>query len=346
MVAIKRGESEVTEGDQLTLDVRRDCDAEYLRRAEVFIRRTVRDGTPFFVYFNHSLMHMPVIPRQEFKGRSGQGDWADSLLELDADFGALLDLLNELGVAKDTLVVFAGDNGPEDVLHHGHHRRLSSWHGCRARTSRHLRAGPRRANQSRQQTGRHPLPRPAQREGPVPDRRSTAGHLASADRRTRADRPDRGTSTRGRTVLAPRPAAPMVGRTTAALPRVAALLAWLAGVGFGLPGVYAIWYFARYRSVWTFLGYPTYGDGPFEDAGIATTVPLLVSFLLVCLAEVVAGWLLWRNHPTAPIVSLVLLPLEFAFWIGFALPAGPLLGLTRTALVLPALFRSHPRSRR
>jgi len=116
MVEIKRGESEVTEGDQLTLDVRRDCDAEYLRRAEAFIRRTVQDGTPFFVYFNHSLMHMPVIPRQEFKGRSGAGDWADSLLELDADFGALLDLLDELDVAGDTLIVFAGDNGPEDVL--------------------------------------------------------------------------------------------------------------------------------------------------------------------------------------------------------------------------------------
>jgi hypothetical protein len=131
----------------------------------------------------------------------------------------------------------------------------------------------------------------------------------------------------------------MVRRTAGALSRIAALPAWLAGVGFGLPGVYAIWYFAQHRSVWTFLGYPTYGDGPFEAAGIATTVPLLVSFLLVCLAEVVAGWMLWRNHPAASIVSLVLLPVEFAFWIGFALPVGPLLGLTRTALVLPAPFR-------
>jgi arylsulfatase A-like enzyme len=116
MLEIKRGESDVTERDQLTLEVRRDCDTEYLRRAEAFIRRSVRDGPPFFVYFNHSLLHMPVIPREEFKGRSGQGDWADSLLELDADFGVLLDLLDELGVADDTLVVFAGDNGPEDVL--------------------------------------------------------------------------------------------------------------------------------------------------------------------------------------------------------------------------------------
>jgi hypothetical protein len=138
----------------------------------------------------------------------------------------------------------------------------------------------------------------------------------------------------------------MVRHTTAAPSRIAALLAWLAGVGFGLPDVYAIWYFAQHRSVWTFLGFPTYGDGPFEAVGMATTVPLLALFLLVCLAEVVAGWMLWRNHPTASIVSLVLLPVEFAFWIGFALPAGPLLGLVRTALVLPALFRSHPRSHR
>src|SRR4029077_10530677 len=66
--------------------------------------------------FNHSLMHMPVVPRAEFKGASGQGDWADSLLKLETDFGRLLDMLDEIEIADDTLVVFAGDNGPEDVL--------------------------------------------------------------------------------------------------------------------------------------------------------------------------------------------------------------------------------------
>jgi arylsulfatase len=116
MVEIKKGELDVTEGERLTLDVRRDCDVEYLRRATAFIRRTAESETPFFVYFNHSMMHMPVIPRAEFKGRTGQGDWADSLVELDSDFGALLDLLDELGAAQDTLVVFAGDNGPEEVV--------------------------------------------------------------------------------------------------------------------------------------------------------------------------------------------------------------------------------------
>jgi arylsulfatase A-like enzyme len=116
MVEIKRGEADVSEREQLTLDVRRDCDAEYLRRATAFIRAAVTHETPFFVYFNHSLMHMPVIPRAEFKGTTGQGDWADSLIELDADFAALLDLLDELGASENTIVVFAGDNGPEEVL--------------------------------------------------------------------------------------------------------------------------------------------------------------------------------------------------------------------------------------
>jgi arylsulfatase len=116
MVEIKKGEEDVTETDQLTLDVRRDCDTEYVRRASDFIRKSAAADSPFFVYFNHSLMHMPVIPRAEFKGKSGQGEWADSLLELDADFGTLLDLVDELGVAENTMVVFAGDNGPEEVL--------------------------------------------------------------------------------------------------------------------------------------------------------------------------------------------------------------------------------------
>ena len=59
---------------------------------------------------------MPTIPRLEFKGKSGNGDWADCLLELDHDFGELLDTLEELGVADDTIVVFAGDNGAEEQV--------------------------------------------------------------------------------------------------------------------------------------------------------------------------------------------------------------------------------------
>jgi arylsulfatase len=110
----KRGETP-RELDVLDLEIRRTIDTEYLRRARAFLERSVAADRPFFLYFNHSMMHMPTIPRDEFKGASGNGDWADSLLELDADFGVILDWLDELGVADNTVVVFSGDNGPEEV---------------------------------------------------------------------------------------------------------------------------------------------------------------------------------------------------------------------------------------
>lgn len=111
----RKGE-QVREGEQLTLEVRREIDRAYLDRATAFMRQAVDAGTPFYVYFNHSLLHLPTVPRAAFRGTSGAGDWADCLLELDADFGELLDLLDELGVAGNTVVVFAGDNGNEEAL--------------------------------------------------------------------------------------------------------------------------------------------------------------------------------------------------------------------------------------
>ena len=105
----------VHELEQLTVEVRRNIDVEYMRRAKDFLKRSTNAGKPFFLYFDHSMMHLPVIPRAEFKGKTGKGDWADSLLELDTDFGTLLDYLKELGVMGNTIVVFSGDNGPEEA---------------------------------------------------------------------------------------------------------------------------------------------------------------------------------------------------------------------------------------
>jgi hypothetical protein len=125
--------------------------------------------------------------------------------------------------------------------------------------------------------------------------------------------------------------------------KAAGALSWVLGLGFGLLCPYAIWYFADRGEVWTFLGFPTYGEGPFERIGIGTTVPLLVLFLLVCAAEVAAGWLLWRRRRAGAALALALLPAEFAFWIGFALPFGPVMGLARTALVLLGWPSLRPR---
>jgi arylsulfatase A-like enzyme len=101
--------------EQLTEEVRRDIDVEYMSRAKAFLKRSTDSAKPFFLYFNHSMMHAPTTARPEFKGKSGHGEWADALLELDTDFGVLLDYLTELGVADDTIVVFSGDNGPEEM---------------------------------------------------------------------------------------------------------------------------------------------------------------------------------------------------------------------------------------
>ena len=116
--------------------------------------------------------------------------------------------------------------------------------------------------------------------------------------------------------------------------KVAAGFAVLSGLGFGLPAAYGAVHFARHGEVWQFMGFPTYGDGPFEKIGLPTTVPLLAGFAAVCGAEVLAGSLLWRGRPSGRKLALALLPFEAAYWIGFALPAGPVLGVSRTVLVL------------
>jgi arylsulfatase A-like enzyme len=60
-------------------------------------------------------MHIPVVSRDEYKGKSGNGDWADCLLQLDGDFGEFLDKTDALGLRESTIVVFAGDNGNEEM---------------------------------------------------------------------------------------------------------------------------------------------------------------------------------------------------------------------------------------
>jgi len=119
-----------------------------------------------------------------------------------------------------------------------------------------------------------------------------------------------------------------------AMVKLAAVLSILVGLGFGLPCAYGIRYLSATGEVWTFLGFPTYGGEPFEGIGVQTTVLLLVAFLVVCGLEVVTGWLLWGGLRAGAVLAVALLPLELAFWIGFALPFGPPLGLARAILVM------------
>src|SRR5882724_6938663 len=113
-------------------------------------------------------------------------------------------------------------------------------------------------------------------------------------------------------------------------------LCWFLAIGFGLPDIPAIISIARGDGVWSFLGFPTYGSGPFEQIGVSTTVPLLVGFLAVAIAEMITGLLLWRRTSAGSVTAIALLPFELAYWIGFALPIGPIVALARTVVVVLA----------
>lgn len=84
------------------------------------------------------------------------------------------------------------------------------------------------------------------------------------------------------------------------------------------------------------MGFPAYGEGPFERHGIPTTPPLLAGFLFVCILEAVAGWSLWGGHRFGAILALALLPAGAVFWWGFALPIPPIFAVVRTVLILLA----------
>ena len=118
----------------------------------------------------------------------------------------------------------------------------------------------------------------------------------------------------------------------------AGIVAILTGLGFGVPGVLGMLHFARHGTVWTLMGFPTYGCGPFERFGIPTTIPLLAGFVLVCAAEILVGLLLVFGWKGALWLSLALLPFELAYWYGFALPFGFVFGAVRAALVVGALL--------
>jgi hypothetical protein len=109
---------------------------------------------------------------------------------------------------------------------------------------------------------------------------------------------------------------------------------WFSALGFGLPCLPAIRNVLTGRDVPMMLGFPAYGGGPFERHGSHSTVWLLAAFLVVCVLEGVAGWLLWEGHKSGAVLALALVPVGALFWWGFALPIPWVLAFARTILIL------------
>jgi arylsulfatase A-like enzyme len=94
---------------------RRLIDAEITRRTIAFMERQTRDKKPYFAYATLTQPHLPTLPNPSFAGKTGHGDWADMLAEMDANVGQMLDALDRFGGRDNTIVIFASDNGPEFV---------------------------------------------------------------------------------------------------------------------------------------------------------------------------------------------------------------------------------------
>jgi len=68
---------------------------------------------PFFLYLPYTAPHFPVEAHPDWKGKSAFGAYGDVVEEMDARIGELLDAVRELGLEKDTIIVFTSDNGPQ-----------------------------------------------------------------------------------------------------------------------------------------------------------------------------------------------------------------------------------------
>ena len=91
-------------------------DEEFLASALKFIDKSHQSGKPFFVWFNSTRMHVWTRLKPESQGVTGQGLYADGMVEHDGHVGQLLTKLDELGIADNTIVMYATDNGAELAL--------------------------------------------------------------------------------------------------------------------------------------------------------------------------------------------------------------------------------------
>jgi arylsulfatase len=90
------------------------CDEEFRDAALDFIDRKTGEGTPWFLWFNATHMHFRTHVKPESRGQSGrwQSEYHDTMIDHDQHIGALLDKVDELGIADNTIVMYSTDNGP------------------------------------------------------------------------------------------------------------------------------------------------------------------------------------------------------------------------------------------
>lgn len=97
----------------LTRERMETADDEFMSSAIDFIERSHEQGKPFFVWHNSTRMHVWTRLKPESVGKTGIGLYPDGMVEHDGQVGVLLDKLDELGIADNTIVIYSTDNGAE-----------------------------------------------------------------------------------------------------------------------------------------------------------------------------------------------------------------------------------------
>jgi arylsulfatase len=87
-------------------------DEETLAGAKDFLQRQVKDGKPFFLWWNATRMHFRTHVKAANRGISGQDEYSDGMVEHDRHVGELLKLVDDLGIGNNTVVFYSTDNGP------------------------------------------------------------------------------------------------------------------------------------------------------------------------------------------------------------------------------------------
>jgi arylsulfatase A-like enzyme len=108
------GRQRIEDTGPLTKKRMETIDDEVLEHALSFLDRQHEAGTPFFMWFNTTHMHLRTHPKPESPGQAGrwQSPYHDTMIDHDKVVGALLDKLDALGIADNTIVVYSTDNGP------------------------------------------------------------------------------------------------------------------------------------------------------------------------------------------------------------------------------------------
>jgi arylsulfatase len=108
------GKQTITDTGPLTKKRMETVDEEITDRAIAWIEKQVAADQPFFCWYNATAMHFRTHVAAKNIGKSGQDEYSDRMVVHDEQIGQILDKLDELGIAENTLVMYSTDNGPEN----------------------------------------------------------------------------------------------------------------------------------------------------------------------------------------------------------------------------------------